>query len=291
MFFSTPLLSFALLASTVFAVPASPLNGRIARRGDRHLSNLLSARKNGGGSGGNGGNTETATAVASPTATSIPPAASGAILTSTEWAGVGMESVANTYKSVTGTLVVPDLQPAAGGASSGYYGGSAWVGLDGITCDNLMAAGISFTYLQGTVTAQAWTEVYPNAAVNLAMTVNPGDSLKLTLTATSTTAGTAVLENLSSGESSTVSLTAPSPLCLENAEWIVEDFEDGTFLIPFADFGSITFNDASATTQSGSTVNPSGGHVINMVQSGIQFTSASSTGSSVTVDYLTSIPF
>jgi carbohydrate-binding DOMON domain-containing protein len=54
------------------------------------------------------------------------------------------------------------------------------------------------------------------------MSVNAGDTIKLTVTATSTTTGTAVVENLSSGQSSTVSLTTPLPLCLENAEWIVE---------------------------------------------------------------------
>ncbi|KAJ6571081.1 peptidase G1, partial [Mycena capillaripes] len=205
------------------------------------------------------------------------------------WAGAGMESPANTYKSVTGTLVVPHLKPATGGASTGYYGGSAWVGLDGMTCQSsLMATGIDFIYFNETISANAWTEVYPNPGVDLSMSVNAGDSIKLTLTATSTTTGTAAVENLSNGQSSTVTIAIPSPLCLANAEWIVEDFQESTFLIPFANFGSITFTDASATTQSGSTVGPSGSgsHIINMVQSSLQFASASSAASSVTVDYL-----
>ncbi|KAJ7192204.1 peptidase G1 [Mycena pura] len=194
----------------------------------------------------------------------------------------------------TGTLVVPHLQPATGGAIEGIYGGSAWVGLDGMTCQTTsMATGIQFIYLNQTILVNSWTEVAPNPAVNMSsMIVNAGDTVKLTLTATSTTTGTAVVENLSNGQSSTVGLTSPSPLCLANAEWIVEDFQEDTFLMPFANFGSITFTDASATTQSGSTVGPSGSgsHLINMVQSGIQFTSASRAASSVTVDYLTSIP-
>ncbi|KAJ7683796.1 peptidase A4 family-domain-containing protein [Mycena rosella] len=319
MFFSASLLSYALLASTVFAVPTSRLDGGIARRAVRLVSpfrpadgvseKLLSARKDGGsggnsgGGGGNGGNTKTATVAAtsiSTTATSSPPSSTdSAVLTSSIWAGAGMESPANTYQSVTGTLVVPHLQPATGGASTGFYGGSAWVGLDGMTCQtSLMATGIDFIYFNETITANAWTEVYPNPGVDLSMSVNVGDTIKLTVTATSTTTGTAVVENLSNGQSSTVSLTSPSPLCLENAEWIVEDFQESTFLIPFADFGSITFTDASATTQSGSTVGPSGSgsHIINMVQKDaelqvLQFTSASSAASSVTVEYLTSIPF
>jgi hypothetical protein len=83
-----------------------------------------------------------------------------------------MESPANTYQSVTGqsianfalsftlliyvpgTLVVPHLRPATGGASTGIYGGSSWVGLDGMTCQtSLMATGIDFIYLNETIFA------------------------------------------------------------------------------------------------------------------------------------------
>ncbi|KAJ7144275.1 peptidase A4 family-domain-containing protein, partial [Mycena epipterygia] len=245
MFFSASLLSYALLTSTVFAVPTSRLDGGIARRV---------------GGGGNTSKTATVPATSiSTTATSSPPSSTdSAVLTSSTWAGAGMESPANTYQSVTGTLVVPHLQPATGGASTGFYGGSAWIGLDGMTCQtSLMATGIDFLYLNETISVNAWTEVYPNPAVDLSMGVNAGDTMKLTVTATSTTTGTAVVENMSNGQSSTVGLT-PSPLCLENAEWIVEDVQDGSFLVLFADFGSIAFTDASATTQSGSTVGPSG---------------------------------
>jgi hypothetical protein len=55
---------------------------------------------------------------------------------------------------VAGTLVVPHLQPATGGASTGFYGGSAWVGLDGMTCQtSLMATGIDFIYFNETISA------------------------------------------------------------------------------------------------------------------------------------------
>ncbi|KAJ7205464.1 peptidase A4 family-domain-containing protein [Mycena pura] len=277
MFFSAFLLSRALLASTVFAVPTSRLDGGIARRVGRQLATPFRP-------------TETATS----TATSSPSSTDPAVLSSNVWAGAGLESPANTYQSITGTLVVPHLQPATGGAIEGIYGGSAWVGLDGMTCQtSLMATGIQFIYLNQTILANSWTEVYPNPAVTMSMPVNAGDVVKLTLTATSSTTGTAVVQNLSSGQSSTVGLTSTAPLCLADAEWIVEDFEEGTFLMPFADFGSITFSDASATTQDGGTVGPcgSGSHLIDMVQSGLQFASASCAASSVTVDYLTSIPF
>jgi hypothetical protein len=125
MFLSASLLSYALLASTVFAVPTSRLDSGIARRVGRLFSpfrpadgvseHLFSARKNGGsggnsgGGGGNGGNTsKTATVTATRTSTtatsSLPSSTDSAVLTSSIWAGAGMESPANTYKSVTGQL-------------------------------------------------------------------------------------------------------------------------------------------------------------------------------------------
>jgi hypothetical protein len=129
MFFAASLLSYALLASTVFAVPTSRLDAGIARRVGRVVSpfrpadgapeKLLNPRKNGGsggnsggGGGGNGGNTATVTATKTATATktttattSLPSSTDSAVLTSSIWAGAGMESPANTYKSVTGQLV------------------------------------------------------------------------------------------------------------------------------------------------------------------------------------------
>jgi hypothetical protein len=65
----------------------------------------------------------------------------------------------------------------------------------------------------------------------------------VTVTATSKTAGTAVIENVSTGKTVTHTFTGgvDGDLCEYNAEWIVEDFEEGGSLVTFADFGSVTF--------------------------------------------------
>lgn len=114
MFFSVLLLSYALLASTVLAVPNSRPDDRIARRVGRRASplrpadaQLLGARKN-GGSGGNGGTTSKTATVTATTATatsSLPSATDAAVITSSIWGGAGLESPANTYQSVTGELI------------------------------------------------------------------------------------------------------------------------------------------------------------------------------------------
>lgn len=105
------------------------------------------------------------------------------------------------------------------------------------------------------------------------------------MTASSTTSGTAVIENLSTGQTVNQYITSSSALCEENAEWIVEDYEEGGGLVPFADFGTVTFTGASATTGSGS-VGPSGATLIDIEQDGEVLTSASVSGSSVTIQYV-----
>ncbi len=112
-----------------------------------------------------------------------------------------------------------------------------------------------------------------------------GDEIKLTVTASSTTSGTAVIENVTRGQTVSKSLSSSAKLCQENAEWIVEDFEEGDSLVPFADFGTVQFTSASAGTASG-TLTPAGATLINIEQNGKILTSASASGSGVTVSYV-----
>lgn len=118
------------------------------------------------------------------------------------------------------------------------------------------------------------------------ISISAGDSITVTVTATSTSSGTATVKNNSKGTSVTHTFTSQSKALQElNAEWIVEDFSSGGSLVPFADFGSVTFTGASATGSSG-TVGPSGATIIDIKQSGSVLTSVSTTSSSVTVTYV-----
>lgn len=71
-------------------------------------------------------------------------------------------------------------------------------------------------------------------------------------------------------------------LCEYNAEWIVEDFEEGDSLVTFADYGSVEFTDAEAT-QDGETVNTSGSTIIDMRASILAGTESTCTASGTTV--------
>lgn len=75
-------------------------------------------------------------------------------------------------------------------------------------------------------------------------------------------------------------------LCGENAEWIVEDFEEGSSLVPFANFGTVEFTSASAVA-GGSTVTPGGDSATNIYleQNGETLTSTTISGNTVTITY------
>ncbi|EIW83425.1 hypothetical protein CONPUDRAFT_102200 [Coniophora puteana RWD-64-598 SS2] len=194
---------------------------------------------------------------------------------SQNWAGAVWSKPAGTFTAVTGTFTVP--------TASGSGSASAWVGIDGSSCSNaILQTGVDFN-ADGSY--DSWYEWFPAGAVDFdGLTINSGDVIKLTVTATSTTAGSAVIENTTSGQKVNQDLTSSSALCEQDAEWIVEDFEENGGLVPFANFGTVTFSDASATTSSGA-VSPSGATVIDIQQNGQTLTQTTISGSDVTVKH------
>ncbi|KAJ7464398.1 peptidase A4 family-domain-containing protein [Mycena latifolia] len=269
MVFAAAFLSCVLLATAAIAAPRSNIDARAVRR--RAASHLSSPRQPSDG---------------------IDALAAHANISNVEyssnWAGASWESAAGTYKSVTGTFVVPTPKVPSGSSSSGSYAASAWVGIDGDTCGSaILQTGIDFTIDGGSVSFDAWYEYYPDFAHDFSgIPISAGNTITLTVTASSSTSGTATITNVSTGKTVSNSLTSTAKLCGENAEWIVEDFEEGSSLVPFANFGTVTFTGAVATTSAGSTVGPSGAVLIDIEQSSKVLTSVSTTSSSVTVSYV-----
>ncbi|OAA40425.1 Concanavalin A-like lectin/glucanase [Beauveria brongniartii RCEF 3172] len=196
---------------------------------------------------------------------------------SSNWAGV--VQIGNGYNHVQGTIVVPSV---SGGADSAA---SAWVGIDGDTCQSaILQTGVSF---YGDGSFDAWYEWIPDYSHSFSgIGISVGDSIKMYVDASSKTGGVAVLENLTTGKTVQHKFTSPpSTLCETNAEWIVEDFKSGGSLVPFANFGSITFTDASASGSQGS-ITPSGGTVIDLrTTSGQILTDCGTSGSDVYCNY------
>lgn len=201
---------------------------------------------------------------------------------SSNWAGVVVDSTGIT--EVTGIITVPSL---SGGFNSDSCA-SAWVGIDGDSCESaILQTGVDFCYEGGGVEFDAWYEWYPDYAYDFNLGVSAGDVIKLTVTATSTTSGTAVIENQTTGKTVSKSFNGnvEGDLCLQNAEWIVEDFESGGSLVSFADFGTVTFTDATAVSSRGP-LNPATGDILDIEQDGQVLTSCSSGNDRVTCSYV-----
>lgn len=205
---------------------------------------------------------------------------------SSNWAGAVL--IGTGYTAVTAEFTVPTPSVPSGGSSREQYCASAWVGIDGDTCDTaILQTGVDFCIEGSTTSFDAWYEWYPDYAYDFDLTVAAGDVIKITVDATSKTAGTATVDNVTTGKSVTHTFTGgvDGDLCEYNAEWIVEDFEEDDSLVPFADFGTVTFSSASATSGSKS-VGPEDATIIDIESGSTVLTSVSVTDSTVVVKYV-----
>lgn len=196
---------------------------------------------------------------------------------SSNWAGA--VQIGTGFTVVSGTITVPSVYNGDGNSAA-----SAWVGIDGDTCQTaILQTGVSF---YGDGSYDAWYEWIPDYSYSFSnFALKAGDQIRMTVDASSKTTGVATLENLTTGKKVTHSFTnTPSTLCETNAEWIVEDFQEGNNLVPFADFGTVTFTNAYATGSKGK-ITPSGSTIIDIKQGSSVLTDCSASSSGVTCSY------
>ncbi|KAJ3879601.1 acid proteinase [Lentinula edodes] len=268
MMFTTAFLVQALLASAAFAIPTSKERAASRR-----------ARRSGA--------TRQSKPVDRITSPSSEVSNASYVEFSSNWAGAVLVANTATYKSVTGTFTVPT--PKSTGGSSEECA-TAWVGIDGDTCETaILQTGVDFCVTGSSVSYDGWYEFYPADSFDFSgISFSAGDSVTVTATVISTTEGTLTIVNNSKGTTVSKTVSSSAKLCETNAEWIVEDFEEcegnSCSLVPFANFGTIEFTGASATTSSG-TVTPAGSTLIEIEQSNKVLTTVSQSGSTVTVVY------
>ncbi|RFU77480.1 aspergillopepsin-2 precursor [Trichoderma arundinaceum] len=267
--FSLITLSHALLVGYVCAAPSrthSTLSERIARRAaarasrpNERLESLDSANAN-------------------DTHVSYSTNWSGAVLTS--------PPAGETFDGVSASFVVPTPKVPSGSSSRGSYSASAWVGIDGDTYQNsILQTGVDFTISNGKVSYDAWYEWYPDFAYDFSISISAGDTVRASVSSTSSTAGVAVIENLTTGKTVSKSLTSSAALGGQNAEWIVEDYEEGSSLVNLANWGSVVFTDATASTGS-SSLDATGASILDIKQNNKVLTSVTVSGSTVTDNFV-----
>jgi predicted GNAT family acetyltransferase len=183
----------------------------------------------------------------------LAPATASAAATSSNWAGYIAHRNGVRFRTVRGTWVVPAV--SCSGSRASYS--AAWIGLGGSrsTADALEQVGTeSNCSASGSARYSAWYELVPSASVRIAMTVRAGDRVSARVSVS----GTRVfvrLSNLTRGSTFSRTLTA-SAVDTTSAEWIVEapsECTDGSscHTLPLANFGSVTFDSASAAATTG----------------------------------------
>ncbi|KAL2134548.1 hypothetical protein VTI74DRAFT_11520 [Chaetomium olivicolor] len=196
---------------------------------------------------------------------------------SSNWAGA--VQIGSGFRVVSGTITVPSVYDGNPNSAA-----SAWVGIDGDTCQSaILQTGVSF---YGDGSFDAWYEWIPDYSHSFSnFGISAGDQIRMTVDASSKTTGVATLENLSTGQKVSHSFrNTPSTLCETNAEWIVEDFQEGNNLVPFANFGTVTFTNAYATGSTG-TVTPQGATIMDIKQGSSVLTNCATEGSDLTCSY------
>ncbi|KZV70886.1 concanavalin A-like lectin/glucanase [Peniophora sp. CONT] len=199
---------------------------------------------------------------------------------SANWAGAVLVEPTATYTSASGTFVIPTVTLPSNNTPGTTYTGAIWVGIDGETCGtSILQAGIEIWIDDSGATAN------PVGIADISF--GAGDSVTVTVTASSTTGGTAIVENTTKGQTETYiySDQTDHPLCEYNAEWIVGAYDENGDLIPFFVFDTIAFTEASATTADGTTVDTSGATLFDIERTQVLI-STSASGSTITIYYI-----
>ncbi|GAD98022.1 hypothetical protein PVAR5_6710 [Paecilomyces variotii No. 5] len=189
------------------------------------------------------------------------------------WAGVihTTPPATGTYTAASATFTVPE-PTATDDSSGGKQGASAWVGIDGGTYRNaILQAGVDFYVEGGTKNYDAWYEWYPAYSNDFNLSISAGDIVIVKVVSSSPSQGVAILENESSGQSATQTLSAdPSTATLggQNVEWMVEDYQSGSSDVALVNFNKVKFTGVQAETSDGQKIGTDGATIYDIQQNG-----------------------
>ncbi len=189
---------------------------------------------------------------AAPSSTPTFPAVSAATADrSPNWAGYAVQTSfdnpdSGVIDSVEASWNVPAVDCSL--SNGGDYASAFWVGIDGISSDTVEQIGTESDCIGGTPEYYAWYEIYPLDSITLDLAISPGDEVHAKVEHVSGNTFRYTLSDLTTGE--TVSFTDHSQATADrsSAEWVAEAPTNGrNRLLPLADFGPVTFTNASVT--------------------------------------------
>jgi hypothetical protein len=177
--------------------------------------------------------------------------------TSRNWAGY--VATGGSFTSVSGTWTVPNVS-----ASNGVSSDATWVGIGGVTSQDLIQAGTQDVVQNGQISRQAWIETLPSPSQPVSITINAGDSMTVSVAQQGSGTWQLKLNDNTNGQSFQTSVAYQSSL--SSADWIEEAPLDGRQLLTLDNFGSVAVSGASTVDNGQSdTIAAANGQAITMV--------------------------
>jgi hypothetical protein len=170
------------------------------------------------------------------TDTGTPATAAANVSTSSNWSGYS--ATGGNFSSVTGTWTVPTVGTTTTGADA------TWVGIGGITSNDLIQAGTQATVSGGAVAYDAWIEMLPASSKSISLSVNAGDSVTVSITQKAGLDWLISMKNNTTGGA--YSTTVQYRSSNSSAEWVQEAPSVNRGTVPLDDFGTLKFTGASA---------------------------------------------
>jgi hypothetical protein len=170
------------------------------------------------------------------TDTGTPATAASSASTSSNWSGYS--ATGGSFTSVTGTWTVPTVSATTAGADA------TWVGIGGITSNDLIQAGTQASVSGSDVAYDAWIEMLPASSKSVSLSVNPGDSVTVSITQKSALDWIISMKNNTTGGAYNTTVQYRSSN--SSAEWVQEAPSVGRGTVPLDDFGTLKWSGASA---------------------------------------------
>lgn len=158
------------------------------------------------------------------------PNSGASVGSSYNWAGY--TATGGTFTAVSGNWVIPST------TTSGSVSADAeWIGIGGISSNDLIQVGTQTIFNNGQATYQAWYETLPSASQNIAIAVKPGDFINASLSQQQT--GQWAITLIDTTTKQNFSTVIPYSSSLSSAEWIEEmPTAVGSGFIPLDNFGA-----------------------------------------------------
>ena len=167
-------------------------------------------------------------------------------LVSLDWGGYGVSSNVlfpqAVVSSVSGSWTVPSVTVTGSNTFS-----AAWIGIGGQTDSTLIQVGTEHDSIDGQAVYGLWYELLPANSITIPnINVSPGDEINasIVLLSSSTNTWQITIQDLTTGQGFSQNFAYNSTRL--TAEWIIERPTVNNQLSILANFGSVTFTNASA---------------------------------------------